>query len=179
MCLARTRRRFCSQLLAGIWRVAAASSICITTDIAVGVADVVSIFLIELVVRHIVEALPPEHQRLLERQTDAFEEERILQTAKMLEVGVFGEGDLKVAHTEWEVLGEAGDGIGSDRGTRHTAVARVVIGAAWGGEVLGEMVEDGRKAVVFVQTGKCACSELVCGVSECEYFSFAERTSNA
>ena len=49
MCLSSGRRRLGQELLAGVRRVPFAAAICVATDVAVGVANVVAIFGIELV----------------------------------------------------------------------------------------------------------------------------------
>ena len=57
-------------------------------------ADVVAVFLVELVIGVVFEALAPEEDAVFQGQADALEEERILQAAKVFEVGVFAEGEV-------------------------------------------------------------------------------------
>lgn len=50
--------------------------------------NVVFVLLVEFVVVNFMETPSPEHETFLEIQPDAFEEERVLQTAKVLEMGI-------------------------------------------------------------------------------------------
>ena len=68
--------------------------------------DVVLVLLLELVVRHLatdVERLPPPHQRLLDRQTDALEEQAELKSRKVLEVLLLLASVPQVTHAWREV----------------------------------------------------------------------------
>ena len=55
---------------------------------------IVSIFLVESVVCNELERLTPEDEAVLQRQSNAFEEERILQTAKVFQVTVLSESQM-------------------------------------------------------------------------------------
>jgi len=68
--------------------------------LAVRVADVVRVLLVELVGRDdaLGELAPPELQALLQRQADALQEEDVLQAAVVLEVVVGLERLVQVAH---------------------------------------------------------------------------------
>lgn len=61
-------------LLTAEWAVAAATAVRVASDVAVDVAHVVAVFLVESVVGDVAEALAPEDQALLEVQADALEE---------------------------------------------------------------------------------------------------------
>ena len=69
--------------LAGEGGVAAAAPCGVSADLAVCVSDVVAVFLVERVVGNEFESLAPENKTVFQRQADAFEEERVLQTSKM------------------------------------------------------------------------------------------------
>ena len=60
MGLARPRGRLCKQFLAGIRRVAAATTVCVTSDVAVGVTDVVFVLFLEFLIGDELEAAAPE-----------------------------------------------------------------------------------------------------------------------
>lgn len=147
-------------LLAAEWAVAAATAVRVASDVAVDVAHVVAVFLVESVVGDVAEALAPEDQALLEVQADALEEQSVLQAAVVFEVGIAAERAVQVGHAGREVLGEvvdvAGGDLGADGGSRVGAV-----GAVGGDEVLGEVVEDRGEAVVLVETGERAGRELL------------------
>ena len=76
-------------------------------------ADVVAVFLVELVIGVVFEALPPEEDAILQSQADAFQEEGVLQPAEMFQVVVFAQGEVQVAHAEREMRGE---GVDAGRG---------------------------------------------------------------
>ena len=120
--------------MARVWRVAAPAPVGIAAHVAVRVPDVVAVLLVELLVCHEPEAVAPEAQRFVEGEPDALEKERVLQTAKVLEVRAGVEGVLEVRHAEWEVLGgergdvvggrcwDCGAGVGVERGWVHGVV---------------------------------------------------------
>lgn len=96
--LTGARQGLRGQLLARVRRIAAATAVGVAADIAVRVTHVVAVLLVELLVRHQLEAAPPEDQALLEREADALQEERVLQTAEVLEVGVLAKCAVQVLH---------------------------------------------------------------------------------
>ena len=65
MCLAWTRERLCQQLLTRVGGISPASAVAVSTDIAIRVTNVVSVFFGELIVCHELEAPPPEHYALV------------------------------------------------------------------------------------------------------------------
>lgn len=152
MRLPRTRSMFCQDLLATIRAIPATPTIRITTDITVAMTHVVPILLVESIVRNLAEPAAPKDQTLLEIQPDALEEQRVLQTAVVLEVGVAAKAAVQVGHAGGEVLGEVVDVAGADLGTLGDGGAGHV-GAVGGDEVLGEVVEDGHEAVILVEVG--------------------------
>ena len=78
MRLANTRVVIAQDLLARVWGIATATTVYITTNITIGMANVVLVLGVEFVVRLAFEGLPPEDDTLLQRETDALQEERIL-----------------------------------------------------------------------------------------------------
>ena len=95
MLLPCTRKCFCEKLLARVWCVATSSPVGISAYIAVRVSDIVFVFLVELLVRHLAKALPPECNTFVQGEPNAFEEESILQTSVMLEMVLCLERVLK------------------------------------------------------------------------------------
>lgn len=99
MVLPARRKRLGQQLLTRVRSVASAALICVTTDVAIRVSDVVKVFRLELLwsmsqqlgrgigsvgrssertVRDELEALAPEYDTLVEAQADALEEQCVL-----------------------------------------------------------------------------------------------------
>ena len=72
-------------------------------------AHVVFVLFVELVVGLFLEARAPENEAVFQAQADAFEEEGVLQPAVMLQVVIFAQVEVEVAHAEGEVLGEGVD----------------------------------------------------------------------
>lgn len=86
MCLAWPGERLCQQLLAGVGGISPASAVAVSPDITIRVTNVVSVFFGELVVCHELEAPSPEHYALFQTQADAFQEQCVLQSPKMLQM---------------------------------------------------------------------------------------------
>ncbi len=61
----------------------------------------------DLTVSYELEALPPEDNTLVQAQTYPFQEQRVLQSRKMLQVAVLPQLAMQVAHAEWEVFTQA------------------------------------------------------------------------
>lgn len=78
MSLSRPRRVLRKNLLTAKGAVPASPAVRVTTHIAIRMAHIVPVFLVEDVVRDLVKAAPPEHQTLLEVETHALEEESVL-----------------------------------------------------------------------------------------------------
>ena len=78
--------------------------------------DVVAVLLVELVVTYAsAEALAPEHERLVDAQPNALEEQAVLQTAKVLQVVVRLQVIVQITHAHWEMeLGEHVDHVCCD-----------------------------------------------------------------
>jgi hypothetical protein len=74
MALARAGGVLGQDLLAAEGAVAVAPPIAVPSHIAIRVADIIPILLVECIVRDLAEALSPEDQAFFEIQTDAFEE---------------------------------------------------------------------------------------------------------
>jgi hypothetical protein len=77
------------EFLAGVRCVASAAAVGVAADVAVGVTDVVKVFLFELVVGDEFEAFAPEGDAFVHVEADAFEKERVLQSGEVLQVAVF------------------------------------------------------------------------------------------
>lgn len=150
MRLAGTWQRLGQDLLARVRRVPSAAAVRVAADVAVRVADVVLVFLVEFVVGHELEGAPPEDDAFFQTEADAFEEERVLQTAVVLEVRVCAQRHVQVLHAEGEVLGECIDCAGVDGREAVDVGVGGGIGGFGGGKGLGEMGEDGCEAIVFV-----------------------------
>ena len=88
MSLSRARWVFGKDLLATVRAISASPPIRVTSHIAVDVAYVVAMLLVEGVVCHLAEALAPEEKTLFEVETDTFEEEAVLKTSKMFEMRI-------------------------------------------------------------------------------------------
>ncbi len=159
MRLARPRRMFRQDLLARVGGVPPSAPVGVAADVAVGVADVVAVLLVEGVVGDEAEGGAPEAEALVEREADALEEEGVLQAAKVLEVGVGAQGEVEVVHAEGEVGGEGVDGGGGDGAAGEGGVG-VGEGGVGREEGFGEVREDRAEPVVFVQAGEGAAGEL-------------------
>ena len=68
-------------------------------------ADVVFVVFVEFVVCFLLEGGAPEDEAVVEGEPDAFEEERVLQAAEVLQVVVLTQREVEVAHAEGEMLG--------------------------------------------------------------------------
>ena len=75
-----------------------------TAHITISVADVVLVSGVELVIRKPLERLTPKENALLEGETDAFQEERILESTKVFQVVVLSQVHMQTAHTEGEMV---------------------------------------------------------------------------
>lgn len=104
VCLTRSRWVLCEDLLTAEWAVPVAAPVRVPANIAIGVPDVVPVVFVELIIRNLVEGLPPKRQTLLQIQSNTLQEQRVLQATKVLEVGVATEGPVKVRHAGWEML---------------------------------------------------------------------------
>lgn len=82
-------------------------------------ADVVAVFFVELIVGDFGEAGTPEDKTFFQVETDAFEEQGVLKTAVVFEVGVAAEGAVEMLHTEREGGGQVIDITGGDVGARE------------------------------------------------------------
>ena len=102
--LPRARRMLGQDLLARECRVPPAATVRVSSNIPVRVTDVVAVFFVEGIVGDEFEGLPPEDQAIFHCQSQAFEEKRVLQAAKMLEVIILSERRVEVPHAEWEML---------------------------------------------------------------------------
>ena len=158
MRLATARRMLGQDLLAREGRIAPPSAR-IPAHVAVGVADVVAVFLVEGIIGDVPEGGAPEAETLVQTQADALQEKGILEAGVVFEVGVLPQREMQVAHAEGEVRGEGIDGGGGGGGAGEEAVG-VGEGGGGGGEGFGEVVEDGGEAVVFVEAGEGAGREL-------------------
>jgi hypothetical protein len=94
----------CEDLLTRIRRVAFSSAIGIASNITVGVTDVVSVLLVELVVCDLLESTPPEDQAIFEGQANALQEQGVLQSTEVLQVRVRTQLRMQVFHAEREML---------------------------------------------------------------------------
>lgn len=110
-------------------------TITIAADITIDVTDVVAVFLVELVVGDFVEGLAPEEKAFFEVETDAFEEEGVLEAAEVFEVRVAAERAVEVLHAEREGGGEGVDGSGGDVCAGEGG-GGCAVGGVWGCEVV-------------------------------------------
>lgn len=78
MGLTRAWKRFSEKFLTRIRCIAAAAAICVTSNVSVGVTDVVFVFFLELVVCNQFERASPEYKTFIEAQTDALQEQGVL-----------------------------------------------------------------------------------------------------
>jgi hypothetical protein len=102
MCLAGARLVLHEDLLAAVWTVSVSSSVAISAYIAVGVSHVIPVLFVEYIVGNFRERASPEEQALLERESDAFQEESVLEPPIMLQMSVSAERTVQVLHTERE-----------------------------------------------------------------------------
>ena len=140
MTLPTAGRMLREDFLAREWRVASATADGVAADVAVRVADVVPVVLGELVVGLGLEGVAPEDEAVFHGEAEAFEEERVLQAAEMLEVAVFAERHVEVSHAEGEVLREGVDRGGVDGNAVGEGGVGVGEVGVWSGEILGEVV---------------------------------------
>lgn len=149
MSLADSGVRIIQNLLARVRRVATTSPIDITTDITVRVSDVVLVPRVELVICEALEGLAPEENTFLERQTDSFEKECVLETSVVFQVIVLAQGHVQAAHAQWEVLRKGVDAASGDRLTVNETLT-LGIHRFCAAKVLGKVIENGGQAIVFV-----------------------------
>jgi hypothetical protein len=100
MCLAGARLMLHEDLLAAVGTVPVSSSVAVSAYIAVGMSHIIPILLVEHIVGDFREGASPEEQALLERESDAFQEESILEPPVMLKMSVSTEGTVQVLHAE-------------------------------------------------------------------------------
>ena len=99
------RRVLHQDLLTRVRTVAAAAAVRVAARVAVRVPHGVAVFLIKRIFSDELERGMPEDEALLETDSDAFEEKRVLlQPAVALEVAVLLERRVEVFHAEWERL---------------------------------------------------------------------------
>jgi hypothetical protein len=115
--------------------------------------DIIFIFLIKNIVCDLAETASPKHQAFFEVKTDAFEEKRVLQPAVVFEMCVAAERAVQVLHAEREGGGKGVDVAGGDVGAGEGGGGAGVV-CVGGGEVLGEVGQDGCEAVIFVEAGE-------------------------
>lgn len=127
------RRMIQQNLLTGVWFIVAPVPL-----EPVRVPHIVPVLFVELVFSRVGEAGAPEDETFFDRKTNAFEEERVLQPAKMFEMFLGAEGAVEVEHAGGEVLGEGVDGGGGDGGAGERGGLRGVVFG--GGETVREVV---------------------------------------
>ena len=138
MALATSRRMLRQDFLARKGRISAAPPQRVATHVAVRVAHVVAVLFVEGVVGDEAEGAAPEEQAVLKGETQALEEERVLQAAEVLQVAVGAKGGMQVAHTEGEVLREGING-GSGDGRAGEGGVCICKGGVRGRKVLGQV----------------------------------------
>jgi hypothetical protein len=121
MCLTWARLMLHEDLLAAVGTVPVSSSVTISAYIAVGVSHIISILLVEHIVGDFAEGASPEDQALLERESDPFEEQSVLESPIMLKVSITTQGAVQVLHAKRERGGQrvdcpSGDISGNRRG---------------------------------------------------------------
>lgn len=84
MGLARAGERLGEEFLAGVRGVASAAAVGVSADVAVGVSYIILVLFCEFFIRDELEALPPEDYAFLEGESDALEEQRILEASVVL-----------------------------------------------------------------------------------------------
>ena len=121
--------------------------------------DVVSVFLVKGIVGNKSEGVTPENEAVVHGETKSFEEKRILESAKVLQVAVLPEVEVQIAHTEGEVMRECIDRGSVDRsaGKDGIRVREVGVGS---GEVFGEVQQDRSEAIVFIEARERTSGEL-------------------
>ena len=122
MALSASWRVFAQDLLARKGRISAASAICIAADVTVGMTDVVPVFLVEGIIRDQTEGVSPKRNAVLHRQAYAFEEERVLQPAKMFQMTVFSQRKVQIPHAQREMLGKSINGGCVNGGSRQSGI---------------------------------------------------------
>jgi hypothetical protein len=143
------REWFCEEFLAAERRVAAAALVGVAADVAVAVADVVEVFRFELfcgaglsvcsrcvvavslylwglTVGDQFEGFPPEDDALLHVQSNAFQEERVLQSALVLQMAVLAQLAMQVLHAEGKVRAQTINAAGVNVGDVADAAVLVV-----------------------------------------------------
>lgn len=91
MSLANSGVGVVEDLLARVRRVSPTSSVHVTADVTVSVADIVFVPRIKLVIREAFERLSPENDTLFKRKANSFQEERILKSTEVLQVVVLAQ----------------------------------------------------------------------------------------
>ncbi len=84
----------------------------VATHITIRMTDIIPVFLVKGIVCDFRERRSPEDEAFFEVESDAFEEERVLETAVVLEVCIAAEGAVQVLHAEGEGGGEDVDVTG-------------------------------------------------------------------
>ena len=123
----------------------------------------------QLTVGEVLEALSPEYDTLLQTETDALQEKRVLQTAKVLQVVVGAKSLVQVLHAQWEVLAESiNAGCCRCADVADTGCFRVACVRCY--KRLAQVVQDGCQPVVLVHPRQEACSELQASLQvPCEF----------
>jgi hypothetical protein len=116
--LARSRRMFCQDLLAAERAIPVSSPIGITAHIPVCVTYVISVHLVEVVVRDRIESLSPEGEAFFQIESDTFQEESVLQPSIVLQFGIAAERAVQVLHAERKGWRERVDVACGDVGPR-------------------------------------------------------------
>jgi len=102
--LARARGSVAEDLLARVRCITSTSTVGVTTNITVGMANIIFVPGVEFVVGKSPKSLTPEDNAVFKRETNTLQEKGILKTTKMFQMGVFAECHVQTSHTEREVL---------------------------------------------------------------------------
>ena len=85
-------------LLTRVRRVATTTAVGVSSNIAINMAHVIPVLLIEGIVCDLIEGLTPEHQAIFQVKTDTLQEEGILQSSEMLKMAILSESSVKMLH---------------------------------------------------------------------------------
>jgi len=106
MSLAWPRRMLREYLLARKCTISIPAPVAIASHIAICVPHIVPVFFVKLIVGDFGEPGAPEHEAFFEVEPDAFEEERVLKAAVVLEMCVATQGPVQILHAKREGGGE-------------------------------------------------------------------------
>lgn len=82
---------FCQNLLTAQRAIPATATVGVASNVAIDMANIVPILLVECIIGDVAETLAPEQQTLFQVEADALQEKRVLETPIVLEMSIAAE----------------------------------------------------------------------------------------